>query len=82
MVALLAVDTTGDSMVDAPQTRFTAGTTARIGAEDISSSGQWEAQFFGNKRTDGDPNAIAGRFDVHNDHTTLSGAFGAYNIDD
>ena len=47
-----------------------------------SHEGNWQAQFFGNEREDGDPNAVAGRFDVHNDHATLTGAFGAYNTAD
>ena len=72
----------GTPTITIPVTSFSAGTTARIGADDIASVGQWQAQFFGNKRTDGDPNAVAGRFDVTNDHATLSGAFGAYNTVD
>ena len=66
-------------------TLFDAGTTARIGSyttPEGATEGQWQAQLFGNERDDGDPNAVAGRFDVDNDHATLSGAFGAYNTAD
>ena len=58
-------------------TRFTGGTTARIGGG--SAEGTWVGQFYGNGRADGDPNAIVGVFDAHSGHTSVSGAFGAYN---
>ena len=56
-------------------------TTARIGAYSTPTDmteGHWESNFFG-VHDNGDPASVAGRFDVHNDHATISGAFGAYH---
>ena len=71
-----------DGVTPPPTMMVTGRTSGRIGAATDSAMGNWQAQFFGNNRMDGDPAAVAGRFDLTDSHATLSGAFGAYNTED
>ena len=64
-----------------PEDPFTSTTMATIGGS--TATGNWEGQFFGDDvAVADDPPVVAGRFDVHNDHATLSGAFGARLLDE
>ena len=75
-------DNTGDLFTFNDDNMWNGTTTAVIGAEDVATTGHWQGQFFDNDRADGDPGAVAGRFDVHNDHATLAGAFGVTHTDE
>ena len=72
----------GDPLTFNHDNMWNGTTTAVIGAEDVATTGHWQGQFFDNDRADGDPGAVAGRFDVHNDHATLAGAFGVTHTDE
>ena len=58
-------------------TQFTGSATARVGA--ASAPGSWVGVFYGNDRVDGNPESIAGAFEVNAPHAAIAGAFGAYN---
>jgi hypothetical protein len=60
-------------------TQFNGSTDARLGGAAIDGVGRWVGQFYGNARSDGKPNAIAGVFDAHAGHASISGAFGSEN---
>ena len=60
-------------------TQFNGATSARLGGATITGVGRWVGQFYGNSRSDGKPNVIAGVFDAHAGHASISGAFGSEN---
>ena len=58
-------------------THFTGSVEARIGAS--TAGGNWVGTFYGNDRSDGKPEAIAGMFEVSADHASIAGSFGVGN---